>query len=101
MKGLPKEIEQQLEFKEKKGEEAAPPILAKVHHRPKPCEDCERIVCDRHQMFRYHNSVKHYPHWRVTCRSCNLVCNPHSGRYDLTPQQAQVIFNELYLKKTK
>lgn len=65
---------------------SVPPILRKILHTKRRCEDCPRTVKNRvveaHMVF--------YPvrHWLQKCTKCDVFLNHRTGRYELSWQTA-------------
>lgn len=45
----------------------------------RPCEDCHAMV-DRLVTANWITTP--FPHWRVTCKTCNMIQNPDTGVFE-------------------
>ena len=73
------------------------PVVVKIKHTPKVCEDCQNITIDRQTTRR----LVDYPviHWREKC-NCGLHKNPITGKFDLeTNQQLYDVFRKYLIDK--
>jgi hypothetical protein len=61
--------------------ETIPPMLTKIKHEVKNCEDCGRLCQGRRVEMR----MCSYPrdHFRQHCKFCGLTKNPLTGKFDL------------------
>jgi hypothetical protein len=75
------------------------PILIKVIHQPILCE-CGEIRddgCPRDLKLHHANGKCH---WRQKCLGCGKSQNPYTGKFDLGPQRASVVW-AAFLRDTK
>jgi hypothetical protein len=73
------------------------PVIVKIKHTPKMCEDCQNITVDRQTTRR----LVDYPviHWREKC-NCGLHKNPITGKFDLeSNQQLYDVFRKYLIGK--
>lgn len=98
MTNIPPEILARLKFKKvKKGEPEALPVLEKILHEPKQCEDCGRRVKDRRVEIK--RSQFPEPHWREHCVNCSLWRNPETNKFDLNNMTLNRLIITLHRKK--
>jgi len=82
--------DQWVAYKESLPNETLAPRLLKVKHKPVPCEDCGKIVEGRRVEAKL--CVTGHPHWRKTCKACELTINPYTGVYDVPSHQIQQVY---------
>lgn len=76
-----------------------PPMLTKIKHASITCE-CGRVCdngCEKEAKL-YQTKTKN--HWRVKCKTCNMTQDPYTGKFDLSPQKASVVWHS-FLRETK
>lgn len=71
-------------------------VIKKIKPMPKQCEDCGLVVDKRIVTFSC-NSVP-FPHWKESCKACNLWRNPDTNKFEFTYNQ---LSNYYSLKKRK
>lgn len=76
-----------------------PPTIIKMHHEPRPCDDCPKIVVDRQVHSRLCTTPE--PHWRHHCTGCQMTYNPTTDRYDVSSRANPVFFTQYFAKKNK
>lgn len=71
-----------------------PPQLLKLKNTAVDCSDCgQHCENGRHTEKKLHIANK-IRHWREKCVTCGLVKNPVTGKFDLKPGQAGLIWND-------
>jgi hypothetical protein len=68
------------------------PVVVKVKHPLKACEDCGLMVAGRVvQIKQYHTNKLH---WRKKCAGggCDMYQNPMTGKFDVTGKQSQALW---------
>lgn len=103
---LPKEIAQRLEYRVVNGDHVDNSAVSKIHHDPRPCEDCGMTVTDRqiHAKLRKNDpseKLAEYTarHWALQCQVCKLMRNPTTGVFDI-PINEYTAFLKAKFKQT-
>jgi hypothetical protein len=73
---IPDWLKQRLELENKDGIVS----VSKIHHEPKPCDDCGKTVENRCMTIRKNQMPQ--PHWKITCTACKLIKNPDTGKFE-------------------
>jgi hypothetical protein len=68
------------------------PVVIKILHPLKACEDCGKMVAGR--VLETKQYYTNRPHWRKKCAGggCGLYENPMTGQFDVTGKQSQALW---------
>lgn len=76
------------------------PKIIKIHHEPKPCEDCGRICAKPRRLdHKLIHSVA--PHWRTFCNICKCNRHPVTGEFTLGNGQVNYVYQKYLNAKLK
>jgi hypothetical protein len=95
---LPTEILERITWAEKRCPKD-PDQIENIKHDPRPCEDCDLLIENRHIQHRLHESPRR--HFRRKCLNCKLYYNPETDKYDLTSKDVLAVFRRVFEKSDK
>ena len=95
-KQIPRDILDRLEWDTRKEREDQVKRVIPIETN---CEYCGITVTDRREQIRQYASPA--PHWRKRCLSCNLMWNPETEKFDLTPHDSLAFFRQYITRKDK
>ena len=100
IKGIPKEILDRFVVEQPHAYDHPEDYkIVGIKAEPKPCDDCDRTVVNRHTSSRI--SIRPVKHWRTICDNCKCYHNPKNGKFDIPLRAANSFFREYLNSKTK